>query len=45
MTQVIDFRAQPSSYRHWKLEYDGPVARLIMDVDENDHEAVEKIQK
>lgn len=35
MTQVIDFRTDPSSYRHWKLEYDGPVANLKMDVDED----------
>ncbi|WP_417516810.1 2,3-epoxybenzoyl-CoA dihydrolase [Minwuia sp.] len=31
----IDFRTDPSRYRHWKVEYDGPVARLFMDVDEN----------
>jgi benzoyl-CoA-dihydrodiol lyase len=35
MTKVIDFQTDPSRYRHWKVEYDGPVARLIMDVDEN----------
>lgn len=35
MSQVIDFRTDPSKYRHWRVEYDGPIANLIMDVDEN----------
>ncbi|WP_418594003.1 2,3-epoxybenzoyl-CoA dihydrolase [Ponticoccus sp. (in: a-proteobacteria)] len=35
MARVIDFQTDPSKYHHWKVEYDGPVARLIMDVDEN----------
>ena len=35
MTMMIDFQADPSNYRHWKVEYDGPVANLFMDVDEN----------
>ncbi len=35
MTKVIDFRTDPSKYRHWRVEYDGPVANLFMDVDEN----------
>ena len=35
MTKVIDFQTDPSKYRHWRVEYDGPVANLIMDVDEN----------
>jgi len=34
MTQVIDFQTDPSKYRHWRIEYDGPVANLYMDVDE-----------
>ena len=29
----IDFQTDPSRYRHWKLQFDGPVAHLIMDVD------------
>lgn len=29
----IDFRTEPARYRHWRLEFDGPVAHLIMDVD------------
>ena len=33
MTRV-DFRVQPSRYRHWRLACDGPVATLTMDVDE-----------
>jgi len=31
----IDFRTDPSRYRHWKLNVDGEVATLILDVDEN----------
>ena len=34
MTKIIDFQTDPSKYRHWKIEYDGPVANLYMDVDE-----------
>jgi benzoyl-CoA-dihydrodiol lyase len=29
----IDFQTHPSRYRHWKIETDGDVAYLIMDVD------------
>ena len=35
MAKVIDFRTDPSKYRHWRVDYDGPVANLFMDVDEN----------
>src|ERR671927_180268 len=31
----IDFKTDPSRYRHWKLAVDGDVATLTMDVDEN----------
>ncbi len=31
---MIDFQTDPSRYRHWRIETDGPVANLIMDVDE-----------
>ncbi|HEY2277926.1 MAG TPA: 2,3-epoxybenzoyl-CoA dihydrolase [Streptosporangiaceae bacterium] len=31
---LVDFRTDPSRYRHWRLAFDGPVATLIMDVDE-----------
>ncbi|MFK7858237.1 MAG: 2,3-epoxybenzoyl-CoA dihydrolase [Granulosicoccus sp.] len=34
MSKLIDFRVDPACYRHWKVEYDGPVATLSMDVDE-----------
>jgi len=30
---MIDFRTDPSRYRHWKLAFDGPLATLTMDVD------------
>jgi benzoyl-CoA-dihydrodiol lyase len=32
---VIDFQTSPDRYRHWKLSFDGRVATLAMDVDEN----------
>lgn len=31
----IDFQTDPSHYRHWKLNVDGEIATLTMDVDEN----------
>jgi benzoyl-CoA-dihydrodiol lyase len=30
----IDFQTDPSRYRHWRVQYDGPVAQVFMDVDE-----------
>jgi benzoyl-CoA-dihydrodiol lyase len=30
----VDFRVSPDGYKHWKLSADGPVATLVMDVDE-----------
>jgi benzoyl-CoA-dihydrodiol lyase len=35
MAHRIDFQTEPARYRHWKLKFDGDVAELIMDVDEN----------
>ena len=35
MTKRIDFQTDPSKYRHWRVDYDGGVARLTMDVDED----------
>src|ERR1700735_2179279 len=32
---MIAFRTEPSAYRHWRLNFAGPVATLAMDVDEN----------
>jgi len=34
MTKRIDFQRDPDTYRHWTVAYDGPVAWLTMDVDE-----------
>jgi benzoyl-CoA-dihydrodiol lyase len=31
----IDFQTEPSRWRHWRLELDGNVAHLVMDVDAN----------
>ncbi len=35
VSKIIDFRTDPSRYRHWRVAYDGPVATVFMDVDEN----------
>ena len=32
---MINFQTDPSQYRHWRIDYDGEVAHLFMDVDEN----------
>ena len=32
---VVDFRTDPSRYKHWKLAFDGRVATLAMDVKED----------
>ena len=31
----VDFRTAPDRYRHWSISIDGPIAKLIMAVDEN----------
>src|SRR5689334_1666845 len=31
----VDFRTEPAKYRHWKLAFNGPVATLAMDVQED----------
>jgi len=31
----VEYQTDPSQYRHWKLEFDGPVATLKADFDEN----------
>src|SRR5687767_14890837 len=28
----VRFDAHPKTYKHWKLSFEGPVARLVMDV-------------
>ena len=30
----VEFRVSPDRYKHWRLSCDGPVATLVMDVDE-----------
>jgi len=32
--ETIDFQRDPARYLHWKLSVDGPVAKLVMDVQE-----------
>ncbi|MBK9608486.1 MAG: benzoyl-CoA-dihydrodiol lyase [Betaproteobacteria bacterium] len=31
----VEYQTEPSNYRHWKLRFDGPVATLAADFDEN----------
>jgi benzoyl-CoA-dihydrodiol lyase len=31
----VDYQTDPSAYKHWKLSFDGPVATLKMDVQED----------
>ena len=31
----VNYQTQPSAYKHWKLEFNGPVATLKADFDEN----------
>jgi benzoyl-CoA-dihydrodiol lyase len=31
----VDYRTRPEQYRHWKLKFEGPVATLVADFDEN----------
>ena len=31
----VDYQTDPSRYRHWKLSFDGPIATLAADIDEN----------
>jgi len=35
VSKIIDFQPDPSAYKHWRLEIDGEVANLFMDVDED----------
>ncbi|HEY2629090.1 MAG TPA: 2,3-epoxybenzoyl-CoA dihydrolase, partial [Usitatibacter sp.] len=32
---LVDYRTDPSRYRHWKMAFDGPIATLSMDVAED----------
>ena len=33
-TERVEFRVSPERYKHWRVSCDGPVATLVMDVDE-----------
>src|SRR4030095_9771814 len=35
LTPQVSFDTSPDRYRHWKLTFDGPVATLAMDVQED----------
>ena len=34
-TPRVEYQTHPSQYKHWKLSFDGPVATLALDIDEN----------
>ncbi len=34
-TDRVDYQTAPSQYKHWKLKFEGPVATLAADFDEN----------
>ncbi|MEO8536823.1 MAG: 2,3-epoxybenzoyl-CoA dihydrolase [Betaproteobacteria bacterium] len=34
-TPRVDYQTHPTRYRHWKLAFDGPIATLAADIDEN----------
>ncbi len=34
-TDRVDYQTEPSRYKHWRLKFEGPVATLIADFDEN----------
>ena len=34
-TPRVDYQTHPSAYKHWKLKFEGPVATLAADFDEN----------
>jgi benzoyl-CoA-dihydrodiol lyase len=34
-TERVEFRVDPSKYHHWSFTVDGPIATLVMDVDEH----------
>ena len=31
----VDYRTDPSRYKHWTLQFEGPVATLVMAIDED----------
>lgn len=33
--ECVDYQTDPSRYRHWQLRFDGPVATMLIDIDEN----------
>ncbi len=35
MSPPVDYQTEPSRYRHWTLKFDGPVATLLADFDED----------
>ena len=31
----VEYQTDPSSYKHWKLKFDGPIATLAVDINES----------
>jgi len=34
-TPRVEYQTHPSQYKHWKLSFEGPIATLAVDIDEN----------
>src|SRR5437763_16369286 len=34
-TQFVEFQTDPSRYQHWRLKFDGPIATLVMDTQDD----------
>ena len=32
---AVDYRVEPSGYRHWSIKFDGPIATLSLNIDED----------
>ena len=35
LSDRIEYQTHPSQYKHWKMQFDGPIATLLADFDEN----------
>ena len=31
----VDYQTQPDRYKHWRLQFEGPIATLVMEIDED----------
>ena len=33
--EPVDYQTHPAQYKHWSLKFEGPVATLVMAIDED----------